>query len=659
MDSTLAPIVLFTYNRPRHTKATLDTLKANLLAKESVLYIYQDGLKDTATKEQKDSALEVSTYLQDFIASNENGKYFKEITLIQRERNLGLADSIIDGVTSIINKHGTIIVLEDDLVTSPHFLTFMNEALQTYYDNEQVACVSGFVFPLEGDEIPSSFFLKGTDCWGWASWDRAWNLFNPDGKELLGKLKQSGKIDDFDKAYSGAKSSRGFAQMLEDQIRGKNSSWAIRWFASCFLQDKYCLYPRNSLVQNIGFDIGTHCKNGEENDPYFGVLSNTPTIIDTEQPIQEIPAIRAKCDAYYASKQRPLLKRILSKTYKMLIRGEDFRLSLPLECSKDYRAYTLQTIPYNLSNSQALVFQAKSLESYSLDDLAAIAYDIESFIAPAALFSVVIPAHNRAHSILACVDSVCKQTFLDYEIIIIDDASTDNTESLIHSLNNPKIRYYKLPKNMGAQAARNIGIKMAQGKWIAFLDSDDLWELNKLSAQYDMIKEHADIQELFLYGACVVSNETTGSRDYWNLSPQDPYFLKAAAPMFQSMVVAKTSLLEIGLLDEDVPSYQEWDTSIRLAQVCEILYTPQVLFTYRLHSNDQISKNHHKDIDGYCYILQKHKKAIISANPLWWNMHIFIVLKKCYMFNLRDLAPTIAQNLIIHTLPYAVYLSQK
>lgn len=321
MDSTLAPIVLFTYNRPRHTKATLDALKANLLAKESVLYIYQDGLKDTATKEQKDSALEVSTYLQDFIASNENGKYFKHITFIQRERNLGLADSIIDGVTSIINKHGTIIVLEDDLVTSPHFLTFMNEALQTYYDNEQVACVSGFVFPLEGDEIPSSFFLKGTDCWGWASWDRAWNLFNPDGKELLDKLKQSGKIDDFDKAYSGAKSSRGFTQMLEDQIRGKNSSWAIRWFASCFLQDKYCLYPRNSLVQNIGFDIGTHCKNGEENDPYFGVLSSTPTSIDIKQPVQEIPAIRAKCDAYYASKQRPLLKRILSKTYKMLIRG--------------------------------------------------------------------------------------------------------------------------------------------------------------------------------------------------------------------------------------------------------------------------------------------------------------------------------------------------
>lgn len=321
MDSTLAPIVLFTYNRPRHTKATLEALKGNLLAKQSHLYIYQDAPKQNAPQEQKDSALEVTKLLQEVIASNENGIYFKTITLIQRERNFGLADSIIDGVTSIINKHGTIIVLEDDLVTSPHFLTFMNEALQTYYNNEQVACVSGFVFPLEGDEIPSSFFLKGTDCWGWASWDRAWKLFNKNGKELLDKLKQSGKIDDFDKAYSGAKSSRGFTQMLEDQIRGKNSSWAIRWFASCFLQDKYCLYPRNSLVQNIGFDIGTHCKDGEENDPYFGVLSQIPAVIDTKQQIQEIPAIRARCDAYYASKQRPLLKRILSKTYKMLIRG--------------------------------------------------------------------------------------------------------------------------------------------------------------------------------------------------------------------------------------------------------------------------------------------------------------------------------------------------
>lgn len=317
MSGDLAPIVLFTYNRPRHTKATLDAIKANHLAKQSVLYIYQDGLKENATKEQRESVLEVSSYLQDFITSNENSKHFKEITLIQRERNFGLADSIIDGVTNIINKYGTIIVLEDDLVTSPYFLTFMNEALQVYRNNEQVACISGFVFPLEDEEIPSSFFLKGTDCWGWASWDRAWKLFNPNGKELLDKLKQSGKIDDFDKAYSDAKSSRGFAQMLEDQIRGKNSSWAIRWFASCFIWDKYCLYPRNSLVQNIGFDIGTHCKDGEENDPYFGVLSNTPAIIDTEQPIQEIPTIRAKCDAYYIGRQHSLPRRILIRVFKI------------------------------------------------------------------------------------------------------------------------------------------------------------------------------------------------------------------------------------------------------------------------------------------------------------------------------------------------------
>lgn len=646
INGDLAPIVLFTYNRPRHTKATLDALKANHLAKQSVLYIYQDGLKENATKEQRESVLEVGSYLQDFITSNENGKYFKEITLIQRERNFGLADSIIDGVTNIINKYGTIIVLEDDLVTSPYFLTFMNEALQVYRNNEHVACISGFVFPLEGEEFPSSFFLKGTDCWGWASWDRAWKLFNPDGKELLDKLRQSGKIDDFDKAYSGAKSSRGFAQMLEDQIRGKNSSWAIRWFASCFLQDKYCLYPRNSLVQNIGFDIGTHCKGGKENDPYFGVLSNIPTIIDTEQPIQEIPAIRAKCNMYYTNKQFQLLKIILGKIYKMLIRGgQDSGSHLSLEYSKAYRFYVSHTIPYNLHNSQTLVFQVKPLESYSLDDLAAIVNDIESFIKPAAFFSVVIPAHNRAHSILACVDSVCRQTFVDYEIIIIDDASTDNTESLIHSLDNPKIRYYRLQNNMGAQIARNIGIKMAKGKWIAFLDSDDLWESNKLSIQHDMIKRHADKQEPFLYGACVVSNETTGIKDYWDLSPQDPHFLKSPAPMFQSMVVSKVSLLKIGLLDENVPSYQEWDTAIRLAQICEIFYSRQTLFTYRLHGKDQISKNHKKDVDGYHYILQKHKKAIVSANPLWWNMHIFILLKRCYMFGEYCFASRVVQEL--------------
>ena len=120
INGDLAPIVLFTYNRPRHTKATLDALKANHLAPRAVLYIYQDGLKENATK------------------SNENSKYFKEITLIQRERNFGLADSIIDGVTNIINKYGTIIVLEDDIVVSPVFLDFMNAALNYYKDQPKV-----------------------------------------------------------------------------------------------------------------------------------------------------------------------------------------------------------------------------------------------------------------------------------------------------------------------------------------------------------------------------------------------------------------------------------------------------------------------------------------------------------------------------------------
>ena len=178
---------------------------------------------------------------------------FKKVTIIKRKINWGLANSIIDGVTNIINKYKKVIVLEDDLVTSIHFLRFMNESLDMYEKDNQVASIHGYIYPIEG--LPDTFFIKGADCWGWATWKRAWDIFEPNGQKILDELKSRRleKEADFNNSY-------GFTQMLKDQIKGKNNSWAVRWHMSAFLRDMLTLYPGKSYVQNIGNDdSGTHC----------------------------------------------------------------------------------------------------------------------------------------------------------------------------------------------------------------------------------------------------------------------------------------------------------------------------------------------------------------------------------------------------------------
>jgi len=238
----LSPIILFVYNRPEHTRKTIEALRANNLAKDSELFIYSDGPKDSnsAGKIQ-----EVRDYLKTV-----NG--FRSVSVIERKENMGLAKSIISGVTEILDRYGKIIVLEDDLVTSPYFLQYMNDGLDLYENEERVASVHGFVYPVK-QELPETFFLRGADCWGWATWKRAWDRFEPDGKKLLAELESKGLISEFN-----FDNTRGFSAMLERQIAGVNDSWAIRWHTSAFLANMLTLYPGRTLVDNMGQAGGTH-----------------------------------------------------------------------------------------------------------------------------------------------------------------------------------------------------------------------------------------------------------------------------------------------------------------------------------------------------------------------------------------------------------------
>lgn len=179
INNKLAPIALFVYNRPDHALQTLRALQKNNLAKESDLFIFCDGAKN------EDAVVKAKEVHK--IIDNISG--FKTVVVEKRDVNKGLANSIISGVSKIINQYEKIIVVEDDLVTSQYFLQFMNDGLCFYQNNEKIISIHGYIYPLK-TELPETFFLRGADCWGWATWKRGWNLFNANGLQLLQQLQE-------------------------------------------------------------------------------------------------------------------------------------------------------------------------------------------------------------------------------------------------------------------------------------------------------------------------------------------------------------------------------------------------------------------------------------------------------------------------------------
>ena len=280
--NTLSPIILFVYNRPDHVKKCISSLLTNKLAVDSDLYIYSDAAKD-------ESSIQTVNQVRKYIHAIQG---FKNITIVEREKNWGLAANIIDGVTTLTNKYGKVIVLEDDLVVAPHFLQFMNDALETYKDEPRVGHIQACDFT-QDPTLPDTFLIKWTGSWGWGTWERAWKHFNPNGKELLTELEQRKLTYTFD--FNGK---YGFTRMLRRQIEGKNNSWAIRWNASLFLKDILSLNAGHSLIQNEGFDgSGTNCGGG---GLYASNLWLAPLPVKRISPVEENFQARQCFERYYA-----------------------------------------------------------------------------------------------------------------------------------------------------------------------------------------------------------------------------------------------------------------------------------------------------------------------------------------------------------------------
>lgn len=294
---SLAPIALFVFNRLAHTQRTVEALVNNNLAADSELTIFSDGPKKDTDKEK---ILNLRTYITSV-------QGFKQVTVVERKNNMGLAKSIIAGVTELVARHGKIIVLEDDMVTSPYFLKYMNEALDLYATEAKVISVAAYRYPVDVT-LPETFFLKGADCWGWGTWKRGWDLFEPDGRKLLRELEDGNLTSSFD--HDG---SYGYTRMLRKQISGENDSWAIRWYASAFLRNKLTLYPGVSLLENIGNDGGgTHSRKTDA----FAVQSALKPILVEKQPIVPNEIVAKAVQKYFRSTRRSIpamLQRILFK----------------------------------------------------------------------------------------------------------------------------------------------------------------------------------------------------------------------------------------------------------------------------------------------------------------------------------------------------------
>ncbi len=282
---TYAPIALFVYNRPTHTRHTVTALKSSALAANSDLFVFSDGPRN----HESEAAV---GQVRDYIGSIDG---FKTVTIVEQRENKGLARSISEGVTQLCEQRDRVIVLEDDLATSPHFLDYVNDGLNRYANEERVMQIAGYMFPIELAMEEDALFLPFISSWGWATWRRAWRHFDrrEDVFEQILQDAETKRRFDLNGRYK-------YSKILRAQQRRAVDSWAIFWYVSVFLRNGLSLFPRKTMVRNLGFDgSGVNCAvskfDQEELDLGYRVrkMPNSVEVsVDADRVINNIPATR-------------------------------------------------------------------------------------------------------------------------------------------------------------------------------------------------------------------------------------------------------------------------------------------------------------------------------------------------------------------------------
>lgn len=236
--------------------------------------------------------------------------------------------------------------------------------------------------------------------------------------------------------------------------------------------------------------------------------------------------------------------------------------------------------------------------------------------------SIVIPTHNRAELLKRAINSVLRQTFEDFELIVVDDASSDNTPEVVESINDGRIRYVRLKKNSGGPVARNTGIKKARGEFIALLDDDDEWLPNRLELQIEKF-EGLEKDVGVVYGGFYYVSQDTGAI----LGKRIPryrgnvytHFLKENFVGSPTLLIRKECFKKAGLFDPELKSSQDWDMWLRIAKYYKFEYVPAVVAKYYVHGH-QITFNMEKYISGRERFVWKYPD--IYKNPQILSIHL-------------------------------------
>ncbi len=293
-EITLAPIILFVYNRLDHTKKTVQALLDNQLADKSTIFIFSDGAKDD---KERYKVNEVREYIKTI-----NG--FKNINIIYRDRNWGLANSIIDGVTKVISEFDKAIVLEDDLVSSPFFLKYMNESLDHFKEIKDVYHISGWNYPFSNDQLGDVFLWRLMNCWGWATWSDRWSLYKKNTKETISEFTSS-DIKRFN--IDGVEDFWG--QILANRD-GKINTWAIFWYATIYKNRGLCVNPSKSFITNIGHDdSGVNCTSTNEYISELNMNKNIDFDIDIIESAMAIKEVKN----FYQKNKKNIFQRIVNR----------------------------------------------------------------------------------------------------------------------------------------------------------------------------------------------------------------------------------------------------------------------------------------------------------------------------------------------------------
>lgn len=291
----IAPIILFVYNRFSHTVQTLESLKNNSLSIKSDLFIYSDGNKNEIDLIE---VQKIRKYLKTVSG-------FRNVFIIERTENYGLAKNILDGVSTVIKKYSKAIILEDDIITNQYFLDYMNDALTIYEDNEKIMHISGYMYPINTNKLPDFFTLCQATCWGWATWETSWNRMSIDIDFIIKSIEPQ-------KARFNLDNSFPFYYQLIANKKNKIRTWAIFWYSTIFLNNGVAIHPKYSFTQNIGHDnSGENC--GDTNFFFANLIQNYEVTQLINLELTENTNARKYLNIYFKKFKKSIFYRVVKK----------------------------------------------------------------------------------------------------------------------------------------------------------------------------------------------------------------------------------------------------------------------------------------------------------------------------------------------------------